>query len=589
VTAQRERLRQLALHALHELVDYHTAQGEYAAGIDACTRLLQFDPWREDAHRQLMLLLALSGQRSAALAQYDICRRVLDEELGDEPSEETTALRERILADEFAGQHEAALSQAAGTPQTPVRPPVYQLPVPPTPLVGRMTELIQASAQLLNPTCRLLTLLGPGGVGKTRLALEVAHTCAATDDRPSPFVHGVYFVPLAALAAPDAVDDVLATTIASVLQIPLSGPETAAIQVLQYLRGKAVLLVLDNFEHLMAGASFVSSLLQSAPSLKILVTSRERLNVRGERVVELDGLAFPPQQRLASVSALEQFSAIQLFVQTAQSTTPNFVLTEETTSAVLRICQLVGGLPLAIELAATWTRMLTCSEIADELAQNLDFLNSATPDLPPRQQSLRAVFASSWGLLAPPEQHVLQQLSIFQGSFARAAATAVTGASLPALAALVDKTLVRRANSENSRETRYELLAVLRQYAAEHLEATGETAATASRHATYYLALLAGLAADLRGRGQQAALKQISGEIDDVRAAWRWAVTQQDHRAMARAADSLFHFYYIRSWFAEGAAVFEMAAQALAMHRTDTMSHWFGARCWRGRVGLSFI
>jgi predicted ATPase/DNA-binding CsgD family transcriptional regulator len=487
-------------------------------------------------------------------------------------------------------------------PALPARPH-DNLPAALTTFVGRRSESTELMTRLSDTSCRLVTITGVGGVGKTRLALEAAHALAQTAAPAPRFPQGVYLVPLSSLTARAPLDETLATAVAAALDLTFSGPDSPVTQLLEYLREKALLLVLDGFERVVAGARFLTALLQDAPDLTILVTSRERLNLRGERVVELTGLSVPaPDQPAAADADLD--GAVQLFVQTAQALAPHFTLTPENRPAIIRICRLVEGLPLGIELAASWIRMLSCAEIADEISENLDFLTATSQDLPMQQQGLRAVFNHSWMLLTPDEQQVLRRLAVFRGSFTREAAAAVTGAGLPQLAALVDKSLVHRVGTSGSRAGgRYEVPEVLRQYAAEQLEEAGETAATAARHAGYYLAFVAGRTADLRGAAQLAALAALDQEIEQIRAAWRWGVTAAEDAAdplrehsvdgahprlsrpmqglrhptrvpeaddgaewgiLGRAALGLFHFYDMRSWFGEGAAAFTTAAAALA-------------------------
>jgi predicted ATPase/DNA-binding CsgD family transcriptional regulator len=485
--------------------------------------------------------------------------------------------------------------------------PLDNLPAALTTFVGRSGEYTQLLSRLAGPGCRLVTITGVGGVGKTRLALEVAHGLAHSAQPASPFSHGVYLVPLGGLTARAPLDEALATAVAGALGMTFSGPDSPVTQLLQYLHEKALLLVLDGFEHVVAGARFLTALLQDAPYLTILVTSRERLNLRGEWVIELPGLPVPAPDQPPPGPESEPDSAVQLFVQTAQALDPDFALSAENRSAIIRICRLVEGLPLGIELAASWIRMLSCAEIADEITQDLDFLTSTSQDLPIRQQGLRAVFHHSWMLLTPDEQQVLRRLAVFRGSFTREAAAAVAGAGLPQLAALIDKSLVHRVAASGSRAgVRYQVLEVLRQYAAEQLEQAGETAQTAARHADYYITYLADRTAELRGAGQLAALAALDQEIEQIRVAWRWAITAaergddspREHRADAaggrlsrpvqgrrhsghaaapggdwaavgRAGPGLFHFYDMRSWFGEGAAAFTAAAKALAADAQD--------------------
>jgi predicted ATPase/DNA-binding CsgD family transcriptional regulator len=408
-----------------------------------------------------------------------------------------------------------------------------------------------------------VTLLGVGGVGKTRLALEVARTLTPATNSGSPFTHGVVFVPLAALTTHEAHDDGIATAIAGALGVILSGDESPAQQVRHYLQDKALLLVLDNMEQLVTGAGFIATLLRDAPALKALVASRSRLGLRGEWIVSLDGLPFPEENENA-VPPTDEYAALELFTQAARASTPDFTLTPESVPAAVRICRLVAGLPLGIELAASWVNVLSCDEIADEIERSLDFLTSSTLDLPERQQSLRAVFASSWDLLDPNEQHALRRLAALRGSFTREAAAAVAGATLSTLASLLNKSLVRRADISG----RYALLEPLRQYAAEQLAMRDEADLVAERHATYYLTLLAGRKAALRGPQQQAALDQLGVELAHIRDAWRWAVAHT-HAIMPEAIDSLFHYYDMRSWFGEGALVFATLSEATSTRLDD--------------------
>ena len=446
----------------------------------------------------------------------------------------------------------------------------YNLPAPRTAFVGRQPEYAHLLDRLRDPTCRLITITGPGGAGKTRLALEAARALLPTAPGPTPFVHGVYLVPLAALSAQTPLEDALATTMATALGIALAGPEAPTAQVQAYLREKALLLVVDNAEHLLAGAPFLADLLEAAPRLTLLVTSRVRLRLRGEWVVELAGLPFPDAEHNSTEPELALYGAIQLFAQTAQSVDAAFTLTPAVLPAICRICQLVDGLPLAIELAASWTHVLSCDEIADEIAKNLDFLADALPDLPARQRSLRAVFEHSWNLLTPTEQTAFQQLAIFHASFTREAAGAIAAVPLAVLAALVDRSLLRRtASGDGHQGVRYEVSEVLRPYVRERLEAGGESSAVAARHAAYYLDLLAALKDAVRGRRQQEALAAISAEIAEIRAAWHWAVAQADLALLARGTEVLFHFYDMRSWFAEGAAAFAAASQVLATRQRE--------------------
>jgi predicted ATPase len=350
------------------------------------------------------------------------------------------------------------------------------------------------------------------------------------------------------------------------LRFTFSGPEVPHIQLGLYLREKHLLLVLDNCEHLpMAG--FVVELLEQAPALAVLLTSRGRLNVRGEYVVELAGLPFPSRREVAARGDLSAYSALQLFRHNAQSVNPRLNWTAETTTAAARVCELVAGLPLGIELAASLVRLMPCEEIAREIESNLNFLQSMRRDLPERHQSLQAVFDHSWKLLNAAEQRALQQLTVFHGSFDRDAAAQVAGTTLPLLASFVDNSLVRQVAGQNQAIGRYDLQEIVRQYATEKLVAQSDRDApmrVLDRHCRYYLGFVSQRKADLRSRRQAEALAEINLEIENIRGAWRWALGESYVNLISQASDSLFYFYETRGWFQEGAELFATAASRIA-------------------------
>ncbi len=452
----------------------------------------------------------------------------------------------------------------------------HSLPSNPTPFIGRAEEYAQVLDRLNNPACRLVSIVGPGGAGKTRLAVECARACAASP--AARFADGVFFVDLAELVPNDVLPFLLATTIAGALGISLDGSEAPIDQLAQLLRPRALLLVLDNVEQLLPAAPAFAELLRKAPKLALLATTREPLHLRGEWCVVLAGLPFPAASAAeniteppGSVEALGRLASVQLFVQTARMVDPTFALTPANAAAVARICGMLEGLPLGIELAANWLRTLSCADLAGELAHGFDILADATLDLAPRQRSVRALFESSWRMLAAPEQQALRRLTVFRGSFTRAAAATVADVPLPMLAALVDKSLLRRETRADAAEPgRYMLLEMVRQYAAEQLAFANEDQLLAQRHAGYYVELLRANVTELRGAGQLAALAAIGAEIAQVRAAWQFACANADYATIGRAADGLFHFYDMQSWFQEGAAAFAAAADALAGQSGNT-------------------
>ncbi len=460
---QAENLRRQLADLLETLSGCQLRRHEPEAAIASARRWLELDRLNEAAHRRLMTCYAEAGQRNAALRQYQRCEQILNDELDVTPQAETRALYDRIQAGQPV--QDSQPDQAA----TPARIP-NNLPTQPTPFIGRTEELADIRQLFDNPACRLVTLLGPGGIGKTRLAQEVARQ--SLEGQGPAFPQGVYFVSLAPLQTAD----LLAPAIADALMFAFHSEEASdqpqrdhLMQLADYLRQRQMLLVLDNFEHLISGSSLVSELLRQAPLLKILVTSRERLNVRGEWAYEIQGMHFPDA---GQAGGLENFSAAQLFLQSAQRAQVGFSPSTQEQAEIARICRLVEGFPLAIELAAAWVRLLTCQEIGAEIEKNLDFLADSLRDLPLRHQSLRAVFEHSWSLLPAPEQKLLSALSVFRGEFSRQAAEQISGASLPRLSSLVDKSLLHRNLSGH-----YEMHELLKQYAREKFDSRTGTPA----------------------------------------------------------------------------------------------------------------
>ena len=515
---KREYFQTRALDALFILTEHYQQRGMYDLARRYAWRQIELVPWREEAYRQLMRLLALSGQRSAALAQYERCCRVLKEELGiDDPSPETVALYKEILAAEIAPAQHAASMPAL---------PMSNLPVVPASFIGREKEIARLKQCLDDATCRLVTVVGPGGMGKTRLALEVAH-------QSEDLFQGMYFVPLASLDSAD----LLAPAIADVLHFSTMSQDDFSTQLVNYLSDKTLLLVLDNMEHLVAGARLLSDIMARAPAVKLLVTSRERLNLRGEWGLDLQGLPIEEIDK----------GAVQLFAQRAQMMQSDFTLSDDTRSAIVRICQLVDGMPLGIELAAAWVQMLTCREIADSIANNLAFLTASTRDLPERQQSLRAVFEHSWELLSPELQRVFGALSVFRGGFQPDAALEVCGATLPMLLIFTNKSMLYR-NSQG----RYEIHELLRQYALEKLQESGESGAVFAGHLLFYVKLAEAAGPQIQSGQQVPWLARLEAENDNLRTALDWSITSQVPEVGLRLGAALWFFWHIRHYIREG-------------------------------------
>jgi predicted ATPase/DNA-binding XRE family transcriptional regulator len=503
-------------------------------------------------------------------------------------------------------------SALSGAPEAPPATalPASALPAAPTPLIGRAAEQAEALRRLGDPACRLLTLVGPGGIGKTRLALQVA---AAAH-----FADGVAWVELAALSTAMQV----AQAIAAAVGCALAGPDAPEAQLLAWLRERQQLIVLDNLEHLLDATPLIAAILRHAPGITLLVTSRERLRIQGEWVIEVHGLAFPddrdgrPETRdkqtvtapssglqspVSSLSSsdLERYDAVLLFLTRARQVSGDFALTPANRQAVARICRLLDGMPLGIELAAAWTRTLSCEEIADEIARGLDFLALADRDSPPRHHSMHAVFDHSWQLLSDQERRALAALSVFRGGFTRDAVAAVMTSEhddpqlktqnsklLTLLAALVDKSLVR-ATRDAAGVSRYTMHELIRQYAAERLGADASTQQrVAALHGRYYAALLHQRLPDLFSAGYAAAFVELEPELDNLRQAWAWAVGQCNTTALSMMGQALQSIYEDRGWLQEGELLFGQAAQALRAAIEDaggaardtrrTLGHVFG-------------
>ncbi len=433
-------------------------------------------------------------------------------------------------------------------PKSLAIPPHF--PQPLTPFVGRRQELSDIAQTLADPACRLLTMVGPGGIGKTRLAVQAAAQFQEN------FQDGLHFVSLQAIES----SDLLISAIADSLNVHLAGPQALYRQLFFYLQDKNLLLVLDNFEHLMPAAALLPELLHAAPAVKLLVTSREALNLPEESLFAVSGMPYPAPD----APDLQTYSAVQLFVDRASRVRPDFPAEDEH-EIIARICRLVEGTPLAIELAASWLKTLSCAGIAAEIERNLDFLTSRWRTVAGKHRSVRAVFNQSWSLLDETEQTVFKRLGVFRGGFRRQAAERIAGASLVSLSALIDKSLLRW-----ERDGRYQIHELLRQYAAEQLAQSPEDVAHVyDAHCSYYAGFLHERAGSVMGGRQRETLLEIEAELDNIRAAWQWAVAQVKVDEIRQAAEALYVFYDFRGRYLEGINAFEEARRRLVGDDTN--------------------
>ncbi|GAA3958543.1 hypothetical protein GCM10022629_85870 [Amorphoplanes auranticolor] len=487
LTGRRAAARADMLAVLDRALRCARDQRDTATGIEVARRMLELDQLTEEAHRALMWFLAAAGRRSAALAQYETCRYLLRDELGVAPSPTTSALRDEIAA-------AAGFTELPG----PAPAPVPELPRPLTTLIGRTAELNRLHELLDDPACRLVTLVGPGGIGKTRLAVE---TAAARRERHR---DGTVFV---SFVGTDDTADVVVGGLARALGLAGTVPRDPLEVLAEHLAERDMLLVLDNLEHLTGAAATIAELLRRSPATQILATSRRRLALGAEWLVEVAGLPCPPPGAGARAA---EYEAVQLFDERARLLRPGYA-TGSGDEDVARLCRLVAGVPLAIELAARWVRGAGPQAIADRLAAGPDLLRTTSADVEPRHRSLRTVIDWSCELLTDEERGVLRRLSVLRGGFDLAAAAAVADADLPLLTALVDHSLVTVGP-----DGRYSMHELLRQYAAELLAADpAEESRTRRRHAGHFAALVPAPA-------------EAAADAENLRAATDWLLAHAD-------------------------------------------------------------
>jgi predicted ATPase/DNA-binding SARP family transcriptional activator/Tfp pilus assembly protein PilF len=564
---ERVRLEERRLAAIEDRLEADLALGRHRELVGELEALVAAHPLRERLHGQRILALYRSGRQAEALDAYRNTRQTLAEELGIDPSRPLQELERAVLAQDagldWVPRVPAGEPVPAGNPGPGRRPSA--LPVAPTPLIGQERALAEITALVRQDHARLVTLTGVGGVGKTRLALRAA---AELD---SAFADGVWFVPLAPVADPLLVLPTLALT----LGVRETGRQPLDERLRRHLRDQQVLLLLDNFEHLLAAAPAAAGLLADCPNLTVLVTSRAALRVSGEHVYEVPPLAVPDLDVLDDAAhplqedGLLTNDAVALFVARARAVRPDFTLTPANAAAVAAICVRLDGLPLALELAAARVRLLSAQDLRSRLQRRLELLTGGPGDLPARQQTLRATLDSSHDLLDPVEQRLLARLAVFAGGFRLAAAEAVCSTDadlewpvLDGLTGLVANSLLRREDQpgdsdrnadgvEPAESSRLRLLETVREYAWERLQASGEADAISGRHAAHFLALAEQAWPELWGADQERWLARLDREHDNLRAALAWAQARPDPELLAGLAGALGPYWEARGQVSE--------------------------------------
>ena len=531
--ARREWLRQRMVEALQGVAAFYEYRQQIEIAQRYARRQVEFEPLQEDGYLRLMRLLATDGQRGAALALYEKLRTLLAQEMRVSPSSQMNELVQQIRQ---------GYQVPAGTPN-PLSLPKMTPPLALTSLIGRDLELQKLVELLQEPACRLLSLIGPGGVGKSELALWLG------GEMMPHFQHGVCFVSLAGVKL---ADDCL-LLLARRFQLLVTDPAVAKTALLNTLQSRHLLLLLDDVDQLNPQASFLLEILQQAAQVKIVVTAHGRLNLPGEWAFCLDGLPLPSGREEPAAD----YGAAQLFWQQARQANSRFQPTADDWKAIHRICRMVEGNPLGISLAASWVRVISCQAIAAEMENNPHFL-TVTPQfgVPAHHHGLTALFANTWQRLTAAQQQLLTRLAIFRDGFTFPAGQNILKLSLTDLAMLIDQSLIGRAGPE-----RYKLPELLHQFAAEKLsEQPPLQRDLRLKHGHYYATFLAEQLALLRGPAQHEALTHIAHELDNVRQAWRWAVGQNAAYLLTEALPGLFHFYDMSGRFEEGEQLFRDAA-----------------------------
>lgn len=549
---QAETIRQEYQFLLDELCNRLANEGRYAELIRTSRQWVQLDALNERAQRNLILAYAKNNQKSAALRQFRELEKLLEVELSTTPSPETVELLSQIQQRNLTVSSGFDNNQALNyIPKTELKsiPKIFEYA---DRFIGREREIKQISELIAKQDCRLLTLIGPGGIGKTRLATIIL------DELSNVFSDGVYYTTLTSIDHPDQLLSTISAAVGCVIRSedisgnPLKPPTE---QLWDYLSTKKSLLVVDNFEHVIAGAGFIAELINKTSNLKIIITSRTKLLLSEEWTFDVQGLELPINVDIGS--ALDS-AAIRLFLDRAKKHKFDFTPNADNIASIHKICSLVNGSPLAIELSASWVRILSIDEIQDEISSNLDFLSSPLQNIPDRHKSMRAIFESSWNILEESEKEAFKKLSLFKGSFDRHAANDIFEISFINLSQLLDKSLIRFTDN-----SRYELHELLRQFAAEKLDQDSKVEIYKQQFCQYYLNLLYSQFEKLIGPDVKTALLTIEADYENVRSAWNFAVQRDSWSELYTASLSLIIYLQIRNKYQDGWYLFQQLSNRL--------------------------
>jgi len=549
IIGERQRFLNLFLDATRRLVQHYQSRKEFEKALEYARRSLAVDPLSEELHCDLMRLLAACGQTAMAIRQYRELERVLARELNETPSKPARDLIEEI-------RH--MRSEPAAAPAEP-RTGTAFLPVSLTRFFGRDEEIAHVQNLFRGEGARLVTLVGTGGAGKTRLALEAAGRLSKM------YEGGVWFLPLA-----DLTDSaMIPVALCDLLQLPRSAAKPAVEQIVDALSGRQALIVIDNAEHMIDGAGeIVSQLLGRLPLLNLLVTSRQKLNVEGEREAPVPPLPAPAGTMLDSikpitVEALMKIDSVRLFVDRAQAVRPSFAVTRENAATVARVCERLEGIPLAIELCAAWAQTLTPAQMLEQLNHRFELLVSRRRDIAPRHRTLRAALEYNYLQLPAQLQQLFVRLSVFRGGWTLEAAAAVCPdeqstsnvmQTLDAITELRERSLIVAEESRDragSEEMRYRMLETLREFAAEQRPIALE-AVIRRRHAAYFETLAATAGPEMAGPDQPIWLSRVEADHDNFRAALGWTLEAGEIETGLRMASALAPFWEVRGYTVEG-------------------------------------